>query len=486
MTTRTFRRPGAALIAVLALAAGACDDGLTEANRNPNAPTDVGAQFLLPQSIRTAVEQTFAAGLMLSHTSIWPQHVVEIQYPDEEQGHVRPERMQLYWNNYYAGSLKDVQTVIDKGAAADRPNIEGIGLIWKSWIFHIVTDLWGDVPYSEALRGEDGVSTPVYDPQPEIYQSLLQTLDEGAAMLQSGGADFGSGDILYGNDLTKWRRFAHSLRLRLAMRMVDVDAPAARAAFTDAWNDGVFMSNADNAMLRWPGGPYRNVLFEDWQGRDDHGISATLVDTLKSLDDPRLALYAEPAAEDGEYRGLANGIANPPLSLAWYSRIGDFWRADGASTPTALMTYAEVLFLAAEAALRGWIAADPAALYEAGIRASMNQYDPWSPAAAPTDAEIDAYLAQPAVAWNPARGMEQIHLQLWLALYLNGNETWSHWRRTGTPELAMGPDLSLASIPVRFAYPDLEQSLNAANLQQAIARQGGGLDLVTPLWWDRN
>lgn len=476
----------AAWLAGLALVAGACEDGLTEANQNPNAPTDVAAQYLLPQSIRAAVEQTFGAGQMLSHTSIWPQHVVELQYPDEEQGNVRQDRMQGYWDGYYAGSLKDIETVIEKGVDTSRPNVQAIGRIWKSYVFHIVTDLWGDVPYTEALKGEEGVSAPAYDTQQQVYSALLTDLDEAAAMLQPDGGDFGGGDILFGNDLIKWERFANSLRMRLAMRLADVDEAAARAAFTDAYNDGAFLSNADNAVLDWPGAPYDNVIFENWQGRDDHGISATLVDTLKSLNDPRLALYAEPAAEDGEYRGLGNGIANPPLSLAWYSRIGDFWRADGAGTPTDLITYAEVLFLAAEAAVRGWIGGDPAALYEAAIRAHMNQYDAWSPANAPTDAEIDAYLAQPGVAYDPARGLEQIQLQLWIALYMNGNEAWSHWRRTGVPDLAMGPDLALSRIPVRFAYPDLEQSLNATNLSQALSRQGGGLDLITPVWWDTN
>lgn len=483
MTTQ-FRILRVVLVAGLAGLSGACDDGLTDANIDPNAPTDVSAQFLLPQSIRTAVEQTFGAGQMLSHTSIWPQHAVQIQYPDEEQGNVRQDRMQGYWDGYFAGSLQDIQTVIEKGQASSTPNFVAVGQIWKTWIFHLVTDLWGDVPYSQALQGDEGISAPVYDPQQAIYAGMLQTLEESAAMLDPAGEGFGAGDILYDNDFTKWMRFANSLRMRLAMRLSEVDEATAREEFVAAYNAGPFMSNEDNALLRWPGAPYESPLYEDWTGRDDHGISATLVDTLVSLGDPRLALYAEPAAEDGEYRGLQNGVATPPLSLAWYSRIGDFWRANGAATPAALMTYSEVLLLAAEAAQRGWIPGDPAALYEAGIRANMNQYDAFAPANAPTDAEIDAYLAQPEIAFDPARGLEQIQLQQWLALYMNGSEAWSNWRRTRTPDLAMGPDLALSTIPIRFAYPDLEQSLNSANLSEAVSRQGGGLDLVTPVWWD--
>lgn len=471
--------------AVIALVAAACESGLTEANVNHNAPTDVGAQFLLPQAIRSSVQQVYGAGQMLSHTAIWPQQAVQIQYPDEEQGNVRADRMQAYWDNLYAGALADLRLVIGKGEDQGRPNIEGVGMIWTAWVYHIVTDLWGDVPYSEALRGDEGIRTPAYDAQRDIYVGLLQSLGAAAGMLQPGGPGFGTGDILYGDDMTGWRRFANSLRMRLAMRLSEADEATARTHFQAAWNAGPFQSNADNAMLRWPGAPYQSPVFQDWQGRDDHGISATMVDTLKSLGDPRLALYAQPAAHDGEYRGLGNNIENPPLSLAWYSRIGNFWRANGAGTPAAIMTYSEVLFLAAEAAARGWIAGDPAALYTDAIRANMRQYDPWSPADAPSSAQVDAYLANARVVYNPANGLNQIHLQKWISLFMNGNEAWSNWRRTGVPNLTPGPDLGISRIPVRFSYPGGEQSLNKANLDAATNRQGGGLDLITPVWWQK-
>jgi len=316
-----------------------------------------------------------------------------------------------------------------------------------------------------------------------VYAGMLRDLTAGAALVSDGAPGFGAGDILYSNDFTKWRRFANSLRMRLAMRMAEVDPGTAQTEFVAAHNAGGFQSNADNAMFSWVAAPYRNPLFENWQGRDDHGISATMVDMLASMNDPRLALYAEPATEDGAYRGLQNGDITPELSLAWYSRIGNFWRADGAATPTALMTYSEVLFLQAEAAQRGWIAGDPATLYMDAIRANMNQYDAWSPANGPTDTEIDAYLAQPSIAYL---GLDQIQLQNWIGLYMNGAEAWSHVRRTGVPNLIPGPDLTLSRIPVRFSYPDLEQSLNSTNLNAAVSRQGGGLDLVTPVWWDIN
>jgi hypothetical protein len=391
--------------------------------------------------------------------------------------------MEGYWSNYFSGPLKDIQTVIDKGVEESDANIEAVGLIWKSWIYHIVTDFWGDVPYTEALDDEN--STPVYDAQAVIYAGMFADLTRAAGLLDPGGSDFGAGDVIYGNDFAAWERFTNSLRMRLAMRLSDVDPGTAQSEFVAAYNAGGFDSNADNAWLQYPGAPYENPFYENWLGRDDNGISQTMVDTLLSLNDPRLALYAEPAAIDGVYRGHQNGRDDLPegQSLAWFSRIGNFWRADGSATPTGIMTYSEVLFLQAEAAERGWISGDPAALYTAAIQASMDQYDDYG--AGPTDAEITAYLAEPAVVFDPANAMNQIYLQKWISLWMNGSEAWSDWRRTGVPDLAMGPDLALSRIPVRFTYPDSEQSLNHDNLMVAVGRQGG-LSLTDLVWWDVN
>ena len=478
---KRYMRTRGALAAGLVLALSACE-ALTDVNQNPNAPTDVGPEFLLPQSIRSAAENTWGSFMLLSHTGIWAQQTVQIQYPDEERGNVRPGNMQAFWDNYYAGALRDVQNVIDKGVEDQLPNVEAVGKIWQTWIYSQMTDLWGDIPFSEALQADEGNTTPAYDSQQAVYAGMIQTLKDAVAKLDPAGDGFGTGDILYGNDFTKWARFANSLRMRLAMRLSEVSASTAQAEFVAAYNAGGFQSNADNAMLEWAGPPYDPPIYENWQTRDDYGISRTMVDTLAYLNDPRLQFYAEPATADGQYRGLQNNVAVPPLSIANYSRIGDFWRADGQGTPTAIMTYSEVLFLQAEAVARAWIAGNAATLYENAIRANMNQYDAWSPANAPTDAEINAYVAQANVVYS---NMDQIHLQKWISLYVNGNEAWANQRRTDVPDLQFANDwLHQPNPPVRFAYPAGEQSLNKANLDAAVQRQGGGLNLLTRIWWD--
>jgi hypothetical protein len=471
--------PWALLVGLLWVVSGCDTQGLTDINQNPNAPTDVPAGFLLANAIQNGVQQTFGTGQMLQHTGIWPQHFVQIQYPDEEQGQVRASRMEGYWDAYYRTALADIQTVIDKGIETGKPNIEAVGVIWKMWLFHAMTDLWGDIPYSEALQGADN-TTPIYDTQAAIYADMLSELTRAAGLLDAAGDGLDDGDLIYGGDADAWKLFANSLRMRLAMRMSEVDPGTAESQFVAAFNAGGFTSNGDNAWLQYPGAPYENPFYENYLVRDDNGVSAAMIDTLLSYSDPRLSLYAEPATEDGVYRGHHNGHDDLPVgqSLAWFSRIGNFWRADGAATPQAIMTYSEVLFLQAEAAERGWIAGTPATMYTDAITANMNLYD--AEGVGPSDAEITAYLAQPMVAYT---GMNDLYLQKWIALWMNGSEAYAEWRRTGVPSLEMGPDLYIDHIPVRFSYPDSEQSLNKSNLDAATARQGG-LSLEDLVWWD--
>lgn len=485
-----------ALVVGLIWAMSACDE-LTDINTNPNTPTDVGPGLLLPNAIRNGVEGgTHSNWQSFSHTGPWAYHIVEIQYPDEERGNVRPANMDGFWNGYYTGPLMDIETVRLKGIESEDENVEAVGMIWKAFLFHVVTDYWGDVPYTEALGQNDPETgalntTPAYDSQEDIYDAMFADLAAAADMLLSPGpSDFGGGDLLYGSDFESWRRFANSLRMRLAMRLSEVDAAKAEAQFVAAYNHGgaglgPFQSNADNAMLRYPGSPYENPQYENYLGRDDHGISGFLVDTLLALNDPRLELYAEPAASDGVYRGHYNGQGSLPdgMNLDDYSRVGNFWRADGANTPSTVMTYAEVLFLEAEAVANAWIGGDAATLYNAAITANMNQFDEWGPANAPTDQEITDYLAQPGIAYT---GINDIYVQKWIALFSNGPEGWFDNRRTDVPLLPVGPDQALGRIPVRMEYPSGEQSYNLDNLNAALAAQGmaSGVDLITPVWWD--
>lgn len=471
---------------LLAMAASACDQGLTEINKNPNEPEDVAPQYLLASGLRDAVGGDYGThsswfGLYLNN--IWPQQVAQVKYNDEDLYTLRGAVVEAIWNNLYAGSLADLNQVQIYGKQQNDANLVAVGQIASQWVFQVITDTWGDVPYSDALHGAEasGSLFPKYDAQKDIYYGMLAKLTDASKNINPGaGASFAAGDLFYHGDMAKWRKFSNSLRLRMAMRISNVDPAKARTEAQAAMTapGGVFTSNADNAELQWgTGHPGENPVFDYFynQGRYDNVISATMVDTLKSLHDPRLAVYAEPAKSDGQYRGLENGTlpAEHDLNIDDYSSIGARFLAPDAPSP--IMSYAEVLFLQAEAAERGFISGNAASLYAAGIRASMQQYGIG-------DAAINAYLAQPSVAYKGGQaGLVQIYEQKWISLYMNGTEAYSEVRRTGYPQLTPTEG---NKIPLRVTYPSAEQTLNGANLQAAVSRNGG-TSLFDKLWWEK-
>lgn len=472
----------------LATALGACDDGLTEVNENPNGPRDVSVQFLLPQAQTNLVGRALGANVHMTMTSLFVQHLAKIQYADEDLYELRDGTINAHWNGFYTGGLEDLYVIEQKGLEAENENVVATSLVMQSWTFATMTDLWGDIPYSEALRGmevlegDTSVSTPKYDTQEEIYNGILADLTAASNMIDVAGNPWGNSDLIYRGNMDQWRLFANSLRMRYAMRLSEVDPAKARTEFVAAYEAGGFRNNADNALLVYSAQPDNNPVHENQRTRDDHAVSKTLVDTLQALDDPRLPVYAEPNATEGEYEGSPNGTED--VNPAAASRIGAYFVA--ANAPAVLMSYSEVKFLEAEAAARGWIPGDPAALYREAIRADMEVY------AIPT-AEINAYLAQPSVAFPIGAGLDamlkKIALQKWIAFYSQGTEAFAEWRRLGYPVLEPGPDNSNDDmVPVRIPYPSSEQAFNNANLMEAVNRNGGlGIfeGLNDPVWWDK-
>lgn len=468
----------AALGAAVILGLTACDNGLTDVNRNPNSPDQATPEFLFANATEAAITRVFGADLHMDITGLWVQHIAEHRFNDEDRYVISDGKVAGHWNGFYSGPLQDFQEAIALADAANRAEAAAMGRIMKAWTFHVVTDLWGDIGYSEALQGRNptGSNQPAFDPQRDVYVALLAELEDAVADLGGGGVSLGNADLLYGGDVADWRRFANSLRLRLAMRLSAADANLARQEFTDALAAGVMTSNGHNAVLAYiEGGTNAHPIFQYERSRDDHSVSKTIVDTLQSFADPRLPIYAKRTAA-GTYVGMQNGSTTQP-ALTAISRIGDLFSKANASA--YVMTYAEVLLLQAEAAERGWITGDPAALYAAAITANMQMVG--VPAA-----QITAYLAQPRVQYaGGAAGLTQIALQKWIALYSNSVEAYAEYRRTGQPVLRGGPNAQNGGVvPVRLPYPQRESSLNAANLDAAVARQGGA-GLNNSVWWDQ-
>ncbi len=467
-----------ASLLALVLGASACDDGLTEINRNPNQPETVTAQYLFPQGVTASVGLIRGASFDLHFASLWAQHIAKIQYVDEDRYDIRPQTIDAWWTTLYSGPLMDLQKTIDiAGADAGAAAPARVMMVWT---YGQMTDTWGDIPFSDALRGEGGVAPPTYDTQQQVYDGILSQLAASSTALGGAANTLGSSDPIYAGNPAAWQRFANSLRARYGMRLSKVDPARAQAEVTAALAGPVFTSNDHDASLRWPGdGSNDNPYYTNFRTRDDHRVSATLVDTLKSFADPRLGVYAARAADTGLYTGVPNGLTNAAAleyGLSRTSKVGTAFASP--TSPSHLMTYSELLFIRAEAAQRNWVAGDAAVLYRAAITANMESLGI-------SAADIAAYLAQPRVAYNPATGLQQIALQKWLSLYQQGSEAYAEVRRTGVPHLVPGPAaITGSAFARRMPYPNVEQATNNSNLQTAISSQGN-VTMVGRLWWDR-
>jgi hypothetical protein len=514
MTYRSFGI--ASLGAAMLLSAGACrTDELINVNEDPNNPTSAPPQAVFTYAARVSMQRWFGSNpTNMRGPVLTAQHLAQVQYPDEDtylrlDGTVTDGSFIFT----YAQELKNFQAVIDAGVTDNQPLLWAPAQVMRSLLFGYVTDVWGDVPYSEALKGDasDAVILPTYDPQKDIYAGLFKDLSDAVTAIAGapgGAATLGGADPIYGGNSLKWQRLANSLRARHAMRLANVDPTTARAQLTAAIAapGGLMQSNADNAKMAWPGdGVYDNPWAVNNRTRDDHRLSDRLVNEMVPVGDPRIEVYAQPTlcfqqggtgcpANPAQYAGMPNGLTAAQagnFSLT-SSRPGRFFYSTnrfcngctgltGAAFPSFILTYAEVSFILAEAAQRGWIAGSAAGYYEQGIRASMAQWGVTNSSA------IDAFLANSAVAYQGGTpGLKQIALQKWIALYTDGVEAWAEWRRTCVPATVKpGPAAVINTVPRRYQYSTREHSVNATNVDAAVARQGAD-EFTTRMYWDSN
>lgn len=461
------------VLVVVASTLPACTDNFAELNTNPNSPTEVPSTNILVSAISNSVSRIQGANMNMTYAGLWCQHYAKIQYIDEDYYSYRTAAMDGHWTGLYAGPLLDLQVIIDK--EEDAPNMKAAAMVMKAYIFHVITDMWGDVPYFSALSGAEAIQ-PVYDSQQAIYEDLDKQLEAAAAMFNESADGLGNGDILYGGDISKWRKFANTLRARVLNRMSGVN-PSAKSTLEGMLNNAgqfpMFESNDDDADLVYVGDvSYSNPIYDNkhFGGRNDHAASKTMVDMLTSLDDPRLAVYAQPTANDPSvYNGQPNGDLQP-ADFGTISLIGTKWR-DVPTTPSTIIGYAELMFIKAEAL------SDKQA-YLDGITASMDKHG-----VAP-DAD---YIAAAEAAYD-ANSAEAIANQRWISLYGDGCQGFAEFRRTGYPTTVVEVPGSVypgKGVPLRFAYATTEFSTNGTNLESAISSQGvdnTGL-FGAKMWW---
>lgn len=459
--------------------AASCTKTFEKLNVDPNKPSSIPPTNELAYSIEYFASHFFDVWGDMNEPETYSGQLGKIQYIDEARYVYREGVVNNNWTYIYY-TANDLQHVINAAKKSNSPNMEAAALTLQSYVFQLGTDHWRDIPFTEAIRGDSGYLTPKYDKQEDVYPALLSRLKMAADLFSKGGTDgLGSGDLLYDGNVSKWQKFCNSLRLRVAIRISNIAPDQAKPVVEEIFNDPakypVFASNDDNAFLWWPGQPYYEPWQLDFQGRDDHAVSNFMINALDSLNDPRLFIYAQPAPKDGKYRGVPVGPAGS-VQINDYSRIGKRFREDPKGF-SPYMRYAEVLFIEAEAAQRGWnVPLSAKDAYAKAIQASLQENGV-------ADADAAAYLNSNAVTYN---NLNQIYLQKWIALFKDGNEAWAETRRTDVPLMpaASGsPFPGHNRPPFRYPYPTNEATLNGKNNASFLANVKDAF-WGQQMWWD--
>jgi hypothetical protein len=475
----------------------ACDNGFEELNVNPTKPVQVSVSSKLTAAqkfISSERYDNWRAGLIYQSTMM--QHIATTAgYWSGDKYTWNKGYASSLIDRYYSGavkSLEDMLVQLDEEGAPDE--MKAITRILRVFTYSRLTDLYGDVPYSEAGKAFiSGITLPKYDAQSEIYPDLLKELEESAAALGSGTSGFGSADIIYQGDQAKWKKLANSLMLRLGFRLIKVDAAASQEWVTKAIAGGVMDSNDDIFYLQHDT-DNRNGNGEVFSADGNPRLSETFVNFLQG--DPRLPILGarrgDGSTAPADLIGLPNGLDSAMLMTNTGEENTDNYAEPnrsiitGQDAPMFFQTYAEVELMLAEAATRwGLAGGDPVPHYNAGVRAAMKMLEIYGPAAAIDDADIDAYLI--ANPFDAPNAIEQINTQYWAATFLNEYETFSNWRRSGFPVLVpvnYPGNVTNGTIPRRLTYSESEQSNNPDNYAAAIAAQGPD-ELITRVWWDQ-
>lgn len=451
-------------------------------NNNPNATTAPITSALLTNALNGLNSGVWDQGGFRTVNGLYAQYFAETQYTDIS----RYARTTTNFDGFYSGVIYDLQNIINYNADpatasaasnfGSNKNQIAIARILKAYYFWQITDTWGDIPYTQALKGKGDIA---YDTQDIIYKDLLKELKESVAQFDAGLTV--QGDILYSGNTAQWKKFANSMRLLIALRMSKVDAATGKTEFAAALADagGVIDAAADNAALTPPGGTYQNTFYNYYVvvQRKDYAVAKTVTDALSSNNDERINAFGSSNVgfPFGLTRADAVNFANANVN---YARILEPSRRKETSS-TILIASEEVKLARAEAAALGWTTENAALLYADGIQASWTRWGVYDAI------KFAAYMAQPAIAYG-TNNVAKIAFQEWLAFYPDGTQGFATWRRTGVPALTPAPGLT--SIPRRTSYGSNEPQLNPVNYSVAAARYtdaNGPDSQYGKVWWDK-
>lgn len=481
-TTRNISLKVSVVMTALLILMGSCTKDFQKINTNPNT-----SEFALPQTLLApALVYTVSANMSRSQRINNELMQVTIDMGDTEgklfRYEVRTSEADYLWNSWY-NELTNFKDIYKGGEDNLSNSYMGISLICQAWIFSMLTDTYGDVPYTEANRAKEGLFTPAFDQQKNIYPDLLAKLEKANDLLKTGAKVPSSSDPVYAGDYQKWRKFGNSLYLRLLLRIsrkqeLNVAAKIKEIVDTKASSYPLMESNDDSAILRWTGvAPYVSP-FATWRPGDWYGpkLGSFFVDNLNERSDPRIQKWG--TLYQGEYAGIPSGYApgqapegksSFPTSLQSEPLLGN------------IMNYAELQLILAEASAKGWISSKSAkTYYETGVTSDITLWGFTVPA---------NYFSFEKVKWDDNYTLEQkmelIHMQKYYALFFTDLQQWFEYRRTGHPVLPKGSGLSNNKMmPSRLNYPVYIQSANSANYKAAVAVQGAD-NINTQVWWQR-
>jgi hypothetical protein len=481
------------LIPIITLFATSCSDDITDLNKDTKRATYTEANFLFTNAEHAMMDQVTSTSVNFNVFRLFSQQWTEVQYPQESQydltGRTIPDR---HWATYYRDVLRDYKESRNylleikenfTGTPAELKVLENKIIvidILSAYCYNVLVDTFGDVPYTESL---DIINFPLpkYDDAQTIYKDLIAKLTTASQSLDTNSGSFGDADLVYGGDTAKWKKFANTLRLRMAINMDDVDHAYATTEVLAAITSGVIMNSTDSAYFTYAGQqPNTNPLYVDLvaSNRNDFLPADTFVNKMNALSDPRRGkYYTEYPEGSGNYKGGVYGVLN---TYPNFSHITE--TVKDPQYPGVLFTASEVEFLLAEAVERGIAVGGTAAShYTTAITLSMTD---WGVAAA----DITTYLARTDVAYATATGTwkQKLGEQSWIALYNRGFEAWTSYRRLDFPNLKTPPVTfgDITEVPKRYSYPGIEQSLNKTNYLDAVSKAGN--DLVTSkLFWDK-
>ena len=489
---------------VSAMTLSSCENGFEEMNTDPNALTTPSNKSMF------TLAEVYMDGQDYSNTRAnniyaaqFVQHFASLGGPGSKYTYSGEYSGSLFGETYGKGLSQTFQLMSVLPNTSENLNMIQACRIMKVYMFQRLTDTYGEVPYFEAGKGYNGnVFSPKYDIQQVIYNDLLKELDEAGDALDASKPFVGNADLFYQGDVTKWKKMANSLMLRVAMRLSKVDAAKSKLYVEKAFAKGVFTSNDDSLILKHdpsPQGVKTNPITSSWvindlqNGKGSTKFSKTFIDLLKNNNDPRLRIYAKLEATKDNNPAKQQGLANDANSIpggdpTLFSdpNTSTVLRTDA---PTLIMSYAEVQFFLAEAVVKGWNVTGTAKQhYEDGVKAAMEVLTIFGDKVpAVTTAEYNAYIATPGIAFDAPNALKQIGTQKWIVLLFNGIEAFSEYRRTGYPVLVPVNDpsgVTDGTIPRRLIYDQTELFTNNANYKDAIQRQG--LDLMTTrIWWDK-